>query len=327
VFSNNLATANLPTGVATPATAVDGVLYTTVGGSLNRIAQSGTTVGAALPGVSYANATSTSSTSAFLAVPNQAINNAGTVLYDAKFLAGTGGITLNTNDQALMAWRSGGSQVLFQSGVSQVPGASAGTTFASLFPSVGIVNRVLNNAEHVSFVGTMNAGGTTDLGPITSSNNLGLFFSDITGSLPSQLIAQGGMTAPGTGSTFGNAGFNGVIMNNNDLMVFSNVLADARTGYFAWSPDMGLVNLFNSGTTSLLGPNYPLGSISYSGVSNGNGGVLSLNDNGLFTFFANAPANGAFPVNNVLMVMQIPAPGAAGALALLGLVAARRRRA
>jgi hypothetical protein len=327
LFPETLATTTVPAGFTGANSNQSGVLYyKPSSGSMQLVAQAGTPV-PGLSGVNYLNSNA-------VGISPQMFNNSGTVLFNTKFNTSTAsafpsaGITANVNDQAIMKWTSGGGgSVLFQTGVTSVPGVGGATTFRDLG---GISNNQtkLNNQGHFTFAGTM-----TDGGAITTSNDVGLFLGDSSGAGLGTLIARGGDLAPGMGGLlFGNS-FLGVVMNNADQIIFQNTPNDGAghngpTTIFAWGPTFGLVNLFSAGNTSLLGANYPLGSnpASYNSTSNGDGGVMCLNDNGLFTFYANSSgAGGAFGVNNVLMVMQIPAPGA-GAMALLGLAAIGRRR-
>ncbi len=325
LFNANLATTSVPAGF-TGATAERGgvTYYKPSSGALQLVAQSGTPV-PGLAGVNYLN------TSAPAVLSPQVMNNSANLVFNAKFnpssaaVNPSAGITANTNDQAIMKWTpGGGGQVLFQTGATSAPGVASAT-----FRDLGFSNTQtkLNNQGHFSFAGSLTLGGG-----VVSGNDTGLWLGD--GSAGgAALLARAGDVAPGMGGLLFGSGFNGVIMNNADQIIFQNTTKDASGNagpavLFAYGPTFGLIPLFAQGNTTLLGANYPISSslASYNSNSNGDGGVLSLNDSGQFTFFANsAGAGGAFGANNVLMVMQIPAPGA-GALALLGLAAANRRR-
>jgi hypothetical protein len=326
LFPETLATTSVPAGFTAATAAQSGVLYVKPSsGALQLIGQTGTpSTGAG--SLYYLNS------SAF-GISSQMFNNSGEALFNAKYntLASSPNpnpsITANVNDQGIMKWTSGGgTTALFQTGSTPVPGVAGATTFRDLG---GISNNQtrLNNLGHYSFSASMTAGGT-----ITTSNDTGLWLGNGTVG-GAQLIARGGDLAPGLGGLFFGNAFFGVVMNNTDMIIFQNTPNDGAghngpATLFAWGPGFGLIPLFAQGNTTLLGANYPISSglASYNAASNGDGGVACLNDNGQFTFFANSSgAGGAFGVNNVLMEMQIPAPGA-GALALLGLAAVARRR-
>lgn len=332
LFPQTLATTTVPAGFTGAATGRQGVLYYKPdAGAMQLVAQSGTSV-PGLPGVNYINNTSPG------AGATQIMNNSGTVVFNAKFNSSTAspnpstGITANVNDQAIVRWTpSGGATVLFQTGVTPVPGVAGATTFKDL----GFSNSQtkLNNQGHFSFAASMtNVGSIVPAGAGVSGNDAGLWLGDGTVG-GATLVARAGDAAPGMGGLlFGNA-FVGVIMNNTDMIVFQNTTTDGLgnngpVGIFAYGPTFGLIDLFAQGNTTILGANYPLGSnpASYSSASNGDGGVVSLTDSGLFTFFASSSGTGgAFGVNGAIVTMQIPAPGA-GAMALLGLAAVSRRR-
>ncbi len=311
VFSNNLST----TDGTTPATvANDAGLYTNVGGSLQTVAREGFAVGGSS---SLASETYLSNTGTFglpqANVSSQALNNNGTILYGAKF--NDSGSINSTNNEALMVWSSGSAAPIFQTGTTAVPGVS-GATFANL--GFGNTQARINNNESIVFTGAMNVDGVN----VTAANDQGVWFGDTSGT--AQLIAREGMAAPGGGgATFGN-GFFGVIMNNADMVIFQNSLSDGRNGWFAWGEDFGLIDVAIAGDTSILGANYPLSSIGFVSTSNGDGGVMSFNDNGLFTFIATS-SGGPLGNNGAIVVAQIPTP-ASGVLAGLGLLAGATRR-
>lgn len=303
-----------------PAAAVTGTLYSNAGGTMQLIAQSGSSVGGALPGVSYVDGNGSSIN--HVSITPQSFNNSGRALFGAKFKQ-AGSIT-SANDTAIMTWQGGTSQVLFQAGTTAVPGSITGaTTFNNLFFDTGGNGQTrINNLNHYTFTAAMTPDGTN----ITTSNNQGVWLGNTATPGAAQLLARGGMVAPGCGgATFGN-GFFGVVLNNSDMVLFQNTLSDGRAGLFVWGAEWGLVNLVVKGQTNILGPNYPVETFGLMSGSNGDGGVNGFNDAGQLTLFVTSNGiGGAFGKNGAHLVMQVPAPGAAAGIALLGLGTLGRR--
>jgi hypothetical protein len=316
IFTNTLST----TQGSVPATSSNNaVLCASVGGSLNLIGRSGTPVPVPVNGntenfITSGQAFTLSGTNNSSGEP---WNNNSRLAYTAKF-APSANITASVNDSALMTWQGGTTSLLYQAGVSSVPGVAGASTFSS----VGGSNVAQNNLNHLAFAGTMNVGG-----PITSSNNQGLWFlADPANPATAIPIVQSGMVAPGSGGALFGSGFNGVVMNNNDTIIFQNTLSNTIAGLFAWNPSWGLVDLLLKGDTNVLGPNYPVSAFGYSLAGNGSGGVDSLNDlDQLALGVSSAATSGAIANNFAVVVMHVPTPGA-GVLGMIGLVAMARRR-
>lgn len=317
VFTNTLST----TQGSVPATSSNNASITAyVGGSLSLVARSGTTVPTAINGNTESYATS----GAFSYHGNDNVcgnnwNNNNRLVHNAKF-APSANITAGTNDTALMTWQGGTSSVLYQTGVTPVPNGPSGAT---TFTSIG-GNSALNNQDHVGFTGVMAATGS-----VTGTTNNGLWLlPNIANPASATLVAQGGMAAPGVpGFSFGN-GFSALIMNNNDTMVFSNTLSNGSTtmaSIWAYNPAWGLLNVINAGDNVLLrGPNQNqlVSSFGYSLISNGSGGTSSLNDSDQLVLALQSTSP---YTNTTIVVVQLPAPGAAS-LGLVGLAAFARRR-
>jgi hypothetical protein len=315
LFSNTLASTNLPEGFVAPdATQRSTLWYAPSGGSPQLLVQSGTAVGAAYPGANYAN------TSSFALTPQnqlitQMLNNSGTVVYNAKFNpssgtnASTAPITASVNDQAIMQWNGGAATMLFHTGDTPVPGVPGATTFQDL--GFASSQTKLNNLGHHTFAATMTDDGVTIVptSPGVSGNDHGLWLGDgIVGG--ATLIARAGDPAPEMGGLlFGNS-FTNVVMNNSDLVVFMNTPTTAtgsqgQVTWFAYGPTFGIVRLFSYGTTSYLGTNYPLVLVQFNSSSNGDGGVQSLNESGVATFMAISAGGNGFAQNAAVMVTHI----------------------
>jgi hypothetical protein len=317
VFTHTLST----TQGSTPAASTNNaVIVSRIGGTLGLVARSGTQVPVAINGNTENYATS----GAFSYHGNDNIcgnnfNNNSRLVFNAKF-APSGNITASANDTAMMTWQGGTTSVLYQAGVTPVPNGPSGAT---TFTGIG-GNSALNNQDHVAFTGVMAATGS-----VTSTTNNGLWLlSNLATPGTATMIAQGGMAAPGVaGFNFGN-GFSALIMNNNDTMVFQNTLSNGATtmgSVWAYNPAWGLINVLNVGETAFIngaGANYTVSSINYGLNSNGSGGTSSLNDNDQLVLVLGSTVP---YTNTTIVVVQLPAPGAAG-LGLIGMVAVGRRR-
>lgn len=320
--SGNLAfTATLATTQGTtPATAANNsALLAYTGGSLNLIGRSGTTVPVPVNGntESFLTTNQAFTLSGTNNSSGESWNNNSRLAYTGKF-APSANITANVNDQALMTWQGGTTSIVYQTGVSTVPGVAGATTFSS----VGGSNVSQNNQNHLAFAGTMTIGGG-----ITSANNQGLWFlSNPASPASASLVAQSGTVAPGSGGALFGGGFNGLIMNGNDTIIFQNTLTNGLAGLFAWNPAYGLVNLLYVGDRNVLGNNYPVSSFGYLLTGNGSGGVSSFNDSDQLALgIGSTAAVGGLGNNFAIVVMHVPAPGAAS-LGLIGLAAMARRR-
>jgi MYXO-CTERM domain-containing protein len=244
-----------------------------------------------------------------------AFNNSGRLVYAGKFQA-SANITANTNDQALQSWKNGVTSTLVQTG--QTAPGTGGAVFSDL--GAGFAKHTLSNADGLAFIASLSGAG------ITASNNSALFFKDLASNSIPQLIAQTGMTAPGAGGATFASNINGLVINARNTIVFSATLSDTRSGLFAYSPAWGLQPVLFTKDTWLLGANYPIASFNYLLFGNGNGGVLSFNDNDQLALgVTSSTAVGGIGANYANVVLTVPAP-AAGGLALAGLAAATRRR-
>ena len=304
----------------TPATATNNsALLAYTGGSLNLIGRSGSAVPVSVNGntENYLTTNQAFTLSGTNNSSGESWNNNSRLAYTGKF-APSASITANVNDQALMAWQGGSTSLLYQTGVSSVPGVSGASTFSA----VGGSNVSQNNLNHLAFAGTMNIGGS-----ITSANNQGLWFlSNPSSPAGAALVARSGTVAPGSGGALFTSNFNGLIMNGNDTIIFQDTLSNGIAGIFAWNPAYGVVNLLFVGDRNILGNNYPVSSISYLLTGNGSGGVASFNDNDQLALgIGSSTAAGGIAANFAIVVMHVPAPGAA-ALGFIGLAAMAHRR-
>jgi hypothetical protein len=338
VFSNNLNTTttsvSLPGSVAA-ATNNNNALFIRKASTsaLTVVAREGNAVGgsSSLSTATYKSDSSGTTNAPYMAaLSHQPLNNSGHLLYDAFF--NVGGAITASSAEAIMLYDGASSSPLCQAGVTPVPGV-AGATFQQFWSGASqaatMINQSrINNLDHVLLVGQMTAGGSVT----ANVNDQGMWL--VNNASPA-LIARGGDAAPGAGgasfsstflyTTLSTVPATNALLNNSDQVVFQNVLSDGRTGLFAWTPTDGLFPLLFTGDTSILGSNYPLSSFSYTLSSNADGGVQALNDNGQFVLRVASTANGG---NNAIIVLQVPAPGAAGAIgfAAIGLLATRRRR-
>lgn len=173
----------------------------------------------------------------------------------------------------------------------------------------------------------------------------------ITGPTGLKVIARTGDLAPGMGGArlsieTGNLGMNA---NNRGDVVFLAGLTSYAPGdiigvvgepappfnptqvLYAWNESYGLVNLLSTGQLIELetGVFKYINQFGAYGVDNGDGGSMTLNDNGQLVVWlrlADSPDPFASATSTAYVVLQVPAAGT-GSLALLGVgIMARRRR-
>jgi hypothetical protein len=299
----------------------------TAGGGLALVARKGDAV-PSLPGFNYASSNSTA-----FALSSQAFNSSGRLVYTASMsnasTSTTGFVSGNANG-ALMTWKNGSAQCVFQS-TTAAPGVANAT-----LNDFNITNPQykLNNNNTLVFAASMLGTG------VDATNNTGMWKTTLdSNGLPtnSQLIAQQGQVIPGlSGVTLGNLGAPNMILNNADQVVWAGSLTGSDTFHdavlMAWDPVKGLTSLLREGDSAAsLGLSGVFGTLN--GVANpftivnsgtGDGGASGLTDNGWLTVLVTT--NDGTTAHQTIIRTQIPAPGAAPLLAMGGLLAARRRR-
>lgn len=310
----------------------DGVILTNHGGTLRTVAQEGGSA-PTLPGVTFA----TAAGSPFFGpgtpfqVGSQYFNNNGRTLY----LAGLGGaVTAGVDDAAYFvhngvtnttarAFRRG------ESASSLVFGATFGNV-PSTFDSR------LNNNNKIAFVADLTGAA------VTSADNNVLWIRSL-GTSSNTLVMREGFQLDGLDQRTDLFGvklgaMSGLLFNNSDTIVFTTTLTGAGVttandrAIFAWDEVGGLTLILRegdnlgtngSGVSSLA--NFVASSFGYQSGGNSEGGSLGLSDGNWLslTVLDNSVAASR---NSMVVRVKIPAPGAAGLLALGGLIAARRRR-
>lgn len=311
----------------------DGVVITNHGGVLRAVAAEGGNV-PGLPGVQYAQfAGGWFGPESPFATGPQSFNNNGRILY---FAALAGGVTDGVDNYAFFVHNANTSTT----STAMRLGSSAsslvfGTTHASL-PTA--YESRLNNNNKVVFVNDIAGSGVDD------SNNNVLWMRNLNTS-SNTLVAREGRALDGLdqrtdlygvslGSMFQ------TILNNKDTIVFSSYLTGAGVTFdndlavFAWDEVGGLTMILREGDN--LGTNgsgvssladFVVSFMSYSTDGTSEGGSLSLSDGNWLALNVVDSLADFDARNSMILRVQIPAPGAAGLLALGGLIAARRRRA
>jgi hypothetical protein len=312
----------LRTGVGTVDMLSDGVLATTVGGSLQVFAQEAQPVPvASMPGVNFASIpTQVGQPRSPVGIPEQGLNNGGRILYTAA-LSGAG-VTTGVNDTAILTFASGMTDTVIRRGdASPIAGAAFNGISGNALNSIA-----LNNNNNVLVSGALVVGGS-----ITAANDTALWTTQVGGS--STVLMQEGNDV---GASLGDAGLNGVffgsalniLFNNADQAVFTTVLtgADVTTSndraLFAWDPTDGLMLVAREGQ-ELFG--ITVASFSTFSKANGEGGTQGLSDDGWLAFTIGG-VDGQGVNSSAVIRTQIPAPGAAFLLGLGGLAISRRRR-
>jgi hypothetical protein len=244
--------------------------------------------------------------------------NGARLIYASKFLAGTGGVVANVNDEAYMTWTpAAGASVLYRDGDAA---PSAFGDAAATIKSLNATNAQfrLNNNDRIAFAAQMTGGSTT------TSTDEALFFAAI-GGTPT-LIAREGSPAGLTGATFGQnlVGGSALLLNNLDHAAFINTLSDGSKAIFVWDATNGLTLVARTGTIANGGSTIAglgtLTNLAFGNSGTGDSGSTNFSDTDWLTFTASDGTNTA------IVRTQVPAPGALALLGLAGVVTGRRRR-
>jgi hypothetical protein len=287
-------------------------VWSNAGGSLKLVARENDNV-PGLGGVKYA-----TSSSFYNSTPQDFNYNASgaRLIYAARFLAGTGGVTSGLNDEALMTYTAAaGASVLYRDGDAAPSAFGDGSATIKSLNATNAQFR-LNNNDRIAFAAQMTGGSTS------TANDEAIFTGSIGGALT--LIAREGSPVPNLPGIFFGGGINGgsgLVLNNLDHVAFSNTLSDGSQAIFVWDATNGLTLVCRTGvngsTVAGLGT---LTSISMGNGGTGDGGSTNLSDTDWLTFTATDGTNTA------IVRTQVPAPGALALLGLAGVVTGRRRR-
>lgn len=309
----------------------DGVVISNHGGTLRTVAQEG---GAApgLPGVTYATVAGSPFFGAGspFSTSTQTFNNNGRLLFTASL---SGAVTGGVDDGAIFQHNGVTNSV---TRVLRRGDSASSLVFGTTFGNLPSTSR-LNNNNKIAFNADLTGSG------VTSADNNVLWIRNL-GTSSNTLVMREGFQLDGLdqrSDLFGVklGGMSGAIFNNNDVIVFTATLTGAGVtstndrAIFAWDEVGGLTMVLRegdnlgtngSGVSSL--PNFIVGSsFGYAQGANSEGGSLGLSDGNWLSITA-VDTNVAASRNSIVLRVKIPAPGAAGLLALGGLVAARRRR-
>ncbi|MEZ6235863.1 MAG: hypothetical protein R3B68_16910 [Phycisphaerales bacterium] len=244
-------------------------------------------------------------------IGGNAFNSDGRFVFTAPLLGGD--VVAGDNDRGTYVGSAGGHTLVMRRGEA-APGTDG------LFDVVNNSGQALGQLDRVVLQSSLR-GGT-----VGSTDDTGIW-AGTPGAL--ELVAREGGVAPGiTDGTFGSMTGQAMLTNALGQVVFNNSVltpTGSVTAMFAWDPSAGLMLLAAVGDEVEVAPGVfkavtGLGSV---GFTNSENSSLSLGNDGTVAIrlsFANN--EGA-----IVTVRVVPAPAGIAPLAVLGLLASRRRRA